>query len=190
MAGGIAGVGVKEAIRYGVSRGLFSNEAGMGSTPHAHALANVEKPHDQGVVAIVSVFIDTIFLLTLTALAIISSGAMSSGQNGAALAQLAFSKAFGPIGGVFIAVCMLFFGLATIIGWYFFGEINFKALFGKKYVKIYALIVVAFVIVGSALKIELVWTLSDLFNGLMVIPNLLALLALTSVVVALAKESD
>lgn len=188
LAGGIAGVTVKEAMRYGVARGLFSNEAGMGSTPHAHALAKVKKPQDQGVIAMVGVFIDTFIILTLTALVILTSGALSTGATGSVLAQTAFNQAFGQFGSVFIAICMLFFAFSTIIGWYFFGEVNVKALFGKKAVKIYAALVVVCVILGSSLKVDLVWNLSDLFNGLMVFPNLIALIALSGVVAKMSHE--
>ena len=188
IAGGVAGVTVKEAMRYGVARGLFSNEAGMGSTPHAHALAKVKKPQDQGVIAIVSVFIDTFVILTLTALVILSTGALSSGETGSALAQTAFDSAFGSFGSVFIAICMFFFAFSTIIGWYFFGEVNVKALCGKKAVTIYSALVVVCVVLGSALKVDLVWNLSDLFNGLMVFPNLIALIALSGVVAKMARE--
>ena len=190
MGGGVLGVTVQKAMRFGVSRGLFSNEAGMGSTPHAHALAQVEKPQDQGEIAMMGVFIDTFVILTLTALVIISSGTFTSGATGAALAQMAFDKAFGSFGAIFIAVCMLFFAFSTIVGWYFFGETNVRALFGKKGVKVYALLVVVCIVIGSALKVDLVWNMSDMFNGLMVIPNLLALLALSGVVAKLAKETD
>ena len=184
VAGGVAGVTVKEAMRYGVARGLFSNEAGMGSTPHAHALAKVEKPEDQGVVAMVGVFIDTFVVLTLTALVILTSGTLSSGESGTTLAQMAFTSAFGSFGQIFIAVCMLFFAFSTIIGWYFFGEANVKALFGKKAVRLYSIIVIVFVMMGSWLRVDLVWNLSDLFNGLMVIPNLIGLLALSGAAAA------
>lgn len=130
--GGAAGITVQQAMRVGVAKGLFSNEAGMGSTPHAHALAKVKHPQEQGEIAMVSVFIDTFVVLTLTAMVILTSDVLGSGATGAALAQLAFSRGFGKAGDVFIALCMLFFAFSTIIGWYFFGEINFKALFGKK----------------------------------------------------------
>ena len=181
-------------MRYGVARGLFSNEAGMGSTPHAHALAKVEKPQDQGVIAIVSVFIDTFIVLTLTALVILTSGLLEPNVEGALqgteLAQAAFQSTFGNFGNIFLAICMLFFAFSTIIGWYFFGETNVKALFGKKATKIYAAIVVLFIVVGSTLEVELVWKLSDLFNALMVFPNLIALLALSGIVAAAAKGKD
>ncbi|WP_294449452.1 sodium:alanine symporter family protein [uncultured Gemmiger sp.] len=188
IAGGIAGVTVREAMRYGVARGLFSNEAGMGSTPHAHALAKVEHPQDQGVIAMIGVFFDTFVILTLTALVVITSGLIPTGLQGTALTQGAFNQSFGAFGDVFIAICMLFFAFSTIIGWYFFGEVNFKALFGKKMLPVYSVIVVLFVLVGSALKVDLVWELSDFFNGLMVIPNLIGLLALSGLVVRIHKN--
>lgn len=190
VAGGVIGITVQKALRFGVARGLFSNEAGMGSTPHAHAIAKVKNPQDQGVMAMMGVFIDTFIILTLTALVILSTGVLSSGKDGTELAQAAFHSAFGYIGDVFIAVCILFFAFSTIIGWYFFGQINVKALFGKKATKIYALLVVIFVVIGSAQQVDLVWNLSDLFNGLMVIPNLLGLLALSGLVVKIAKGQD
>ena len=187
IAGGVAGVTVKEAMRYGVARGLFSNEAGMGSTPHAHALAKVKKPEEQGEIAMIGVFIDTFVVLTLTALVILTSEMLSSGETGTTLAQMAFNEAFGSFGNVFVAICMLFFAFSTIIGWYFFGEVNVRAMFGKKAIPVYSAIVIVFVLVGSALKVDLVWNLSDLFNGLMVIPNLIALLALSGLVVRISK---
>ena len=190
VLGGAAGITVKAAMRFGVARGLFSNEAGMGSTPHAHAVAKVDKPEEQGIVAMIGVFLDTFVVLTLTALVILSTNSLGSGAEGVALAQLAFSKVFGNFGGIFIAICLLFFAFSTIIGWYFFGEQNIKYLFGQKAVKIYALLVVIFVVIGSTLKVDLVWNMSDLFNGIMVFPNLLALLALSGLVVAISKGKD
>ena len=194
--GGALGLGVKEAMRYGVARGLFSNEAGMGSTPHAHALAKVEKPQEQGIIAMMGVFIDTFVVLTFTALVILSSGLLEpmkeGGLTGTALAQAAFNQGFGSFGNIFIAICMLFFAFSTIIGWYFFGETNIKAMFnGNKVAKIiYAVIAVAFIVVGSFQKVDLVWNMSDMFNGLMVIPNLLAVLVLNGIVVKAARDKD
>lgn len=186
--GGAAGITVQQAMRVGVAKGLFSNEAGMGSTPHAHALAKVKHPQEQGEIAMVSVFIDTFVVLTLTAMVILTSDVLGSGATGAALAQLAFSRNFGKAGDVFIALCMLFFAFSTIIGWYFFGEINFKALFGKKALPVYSIGVVLCVLFGSLQEVELVWNLSDLFNGLMVIPNLIAVLALSGLIVKISRE--
>ena len=188
MAGGVAGVTVQQAMRFGVARGLFSNEAGMGSTPHAHALAKVNHPREQGAVAILGVFIDTFVVLTLTGLVLITSGLIPQGLTGTALTQAAFSQAFGGFGPVFIAICMFFFAFSTIIGWYFFGQSNFKALFGEKALPVYSVIVVVFILVGSTLKVDLVWAMADFFNGLMAVPNLLALLALSGVVAAIDKE--
>ena len=190
IAGGVAGVTVKEAVRYGVARGLFSNEAGMGSTPHAHALARVDHPCRQGIVAMIGVFIDTFVVLTMTALVILTTGALGTGTTGATLAQNAFNSAFGRFGDVFIAICMLFFAFSTIIGWYFFGQINVKYLFGtgKLPTAIYTLLVLVFIVLGSRAKVQMVWDLSDLFNGLMVIPNLIAVVALGGVVVQKYRE--
>ena len=188
VLGAAAGIGVKEAIRYGVARGLFSNEAGMGSTPHAHARAVVKDPHEQSLTAMMGVFIDTFIILNLTVFSVLTTGAMASGKDGIALTQTAFITGFGSWGDIFIAICLLFFAFSTILGWHFFGKINAEYLFGKKCGKIYSLIVIAFIILGSTLKLELVWELSDFFNGLMVIPNALALLALSGLVVKMSKE--
>ncbi|SHE77866.1 alanine/glycine:cation symporter family protein [Clostridium fallax] len=193
VAGGVIGVTVKEALRYGVSRGLFSNEAGMGSTPHAHAIAKVKHPCDQGIVAMMGVFIDTFVILTLTALVILTTGVLDGNTTGITLTQNAFAKgfsAFGNIGNIFIAICLFFFAFSTIIGWYFFGETNIKYLLGEKAKKIYAFIVLLFIVAGSVLKVDLVWELADTFNGLMVIPNLLGLLALSGVVIKLLKDFE
>ena len=175
-------------MRFGVARGLFSNEAGMGSTPHAHALAKVKQPQDQGIAAMVGVFLDTFIILTLTALVILSTGSTASGLTGAALSQYAFASVFGKAGEIFIAICMLFFAFSTIVGWYFFGQANVKSLLGEKAIKVYSLLVVAFVAIGSCLKVQLVWDASDMFNGLMVLPNLLALLALSNLMTRLEKK--
>lgn len=134
------------------------------------------------------VFIDTFIILTLTALVIITTGALDSGLTGSSLAQYAFNTAFGHFGTVFIAICMLFFAFTTIIGWYFFGEVNVKALFGQKATKVYAVLVVLCVVLGSTLKVDLVWKMADMFNGLMVLPNIIALLAGSGIVVAITKE--
>ena len=188
IIGGGIGYALKTAISQGAKRGLFSNEAGMGSTPHAHALAKVNHPREQGAVAILGVFIDTFVVLTLTGLVLITSGLIPEGLTGTALTQAAFSQAFGGFGPVFIAICMFFFAFSTIIGWYFFGQSNFKALFGEKALPVYSVIVVVFILVGSTLKVDLVWAMADFFNGLMAVPNLLALLALSGVVAAIDKE--
>ena len=190
IGGGVLGITVQKAMRFGVARGLFSNEAGMGSTPHAHAIAKVDHPDDQGIMAMMGVFIDTFVILTMTALVIMTTGVWNNGETGAALTQTAFNSAFGGFGNIFIAVCMLFFAFSTIVGWYFFGEANVKALFGAKSTKIYAAIVVLFIVVGSTLKVDIVWNMSDMFNGLMVLPILLGLLALGGTVVAISKDKE
>ena len=187
VLGGAAGVTVKHAIRFGVARGLFSNEAGMGSTPHAHARATAENPHKQGLAAMISVFIDTFIILNLTVFSVLTTGALGSGKEGTALTQYAFSTVFGGFGDIFVACCLLFFAFSTILGWHFFGAINVKYLFGQKGMKVYSLLVVLFIVIGSSLKVNLVWSLADFFNGLMVIPNALALLALGGIVMRICK---
>ena len=200
IIGGGLGYALKTAISQGVKRGLFSNEAGMGSTPHAHAMANVEKPHDQGVVAMVGLFIDTFVVLTMTALVVISTlyagngilaGGAAEGVSKANMAQLAFSMCMGDkLGAVFVAVCLLFFAFSTILGWNFFGKVNVEYLFGKKAVPVYSVLALIFIFAGSCLSNDLVWELADMFNQLMVIPNVIALVALSALVVAASKSKD
>ena len=187
-------VGGGAAIRRGVSRGLFSNEAGMGSTPHAHAIAKVDKPQDQGEVAMVGVFIDTFVVLTMTALVILSTGVLNGkfgadndNFTGTAVAQAAFEHGFGGLGPKFVALCLLFFAFSTIIGWYFFARQNVKYLFGDKAIVPFTVIGIICIFCGSLLKVDLVWNLSDLFNGLMVLPNILALLFLGGKIAKFAK---
>ena len=198
IIGGSWGMAIKTAISQGVKRGLFSNEAGMGSTPHAHALADVKRPHDQGVVAMIGVFIDTFIVLNMTALVVITTlytgdgilahGAVT-GISKTNMAQIAFSSFFGEgIGSVFIAVSLLFFAFSTILSWNLFAKINVEFLFGKSAVKIFSLIAIVFVFLGSCLSNDLVWELMDMFNNLMVIPNALALFALGKLVVGQVAE--
>ncbi len=187
VTGGAAGITIREAIRYGVARGLFSNEAGMGSTPHAHARATAKNPHEQGLAAMISVFIDTFIILNLTVFSILTTGVLANGKEGIALTQSAFTTGFGSFGDIFVAVCLFFFAFSTIISWQFFGSINVDYLFGKKAVKVYSALVIVFIVVGSTLKVNLVWELADFFNGLMVIPNALALIALSGTVVKIMK---
>ena len=182
VAGGAMGATLKLAVQKGVARGLFSNEAGMGSTPHAHAVAKVKHPVEQGFVAMIGVFIDTFVILNLTALVIITTGSRTSGFTGAQLSQYAFSTLYGKFGEIFIAICMLFFAFSTIIGWYFFGEANIRYLFGAKAVKIYSIIVCICVALGSLQEVDLVWNMADCFNSMMVIPNAIALVALSGLV--------
>ena len=198
IIGGSIGYAIKTAISQGVKRGLFSNEAGMGSTPHAHAMANVKKPHDQGVVAMIGLFIDTFVVLTMTALVVISTlyagnGVLASGTaegiSKTNMAQLAFSSVLGErFGPLFVALCLLFFAFSTILSWNYFGKINVEYLFGKKAVPVYSVIALVFLFLGSVLSNDLVWELADLFNQLMVIPNVLALIALSALVVKAARR--
>ena len=207
IIGGAFGMAIKEAISQGAKRGLFSNEAGMGSTPHAHAQANVDHPHDQGVVAMIGVFIDTFIVLTLNALVIISTlytadgplhdcgaAAASTTITKANLAQTAFGTVFGSgFGAAFVAIALFFFAFSTILGWNMFGKVNAIYLFGKRHSKtctvVYTLIALVFIFVGTLVSNDLVWELTDAFNYLMVIPNALALFALTKVVVQSVKEA-
>ena len=200
------GYAIKTAISQGAKRGLFSNEAGMGSTPHAHAQANVAHPHDQGVVAMIGVFIDTFVVLTLNALVIISTlytadgpladcgaAAASTTLTKANLAQTAFGTVFGEkFGAMFVAVCLFFFAFSTVLSWNLFGKINANYLFGKKNPRrctvVYSIIALVFVFIGTLASNDLVWELTDMFNNLMVIPNAIALFALTGMVVAMCKE--
>ena len=205
ILGGAFGAAIKAAISQGAKRGLFSNEAGMGSTPHAHALANVKDPHTQGVSAMIGVFIDTFVVLTMTALIVISTlycdgtitaaGAIE-GVGKANMVQLAFQKTFsaifGPaagnvIGAIFVAICLFFFAFSTILSWNYFGKVNFLSLFGKKSYLVYCCIAVVFVFLGAIFQNDLVWELTDMFNNLMVIPNAIALFALSAMVVSATK---
>ncbi len=208
IIGGGFGVALKTAVSQGAKRGLFSNEAGMGSTPHAHAQANVKNPHDQGVVAMIGVFIDTFVVLTLNALVIISTlytpgGILENGYTGAEvnaageviaktnLAQTAFGTCFGTsFGNIFVAICLLFFAFSTVLSWNMFGRINVIYLFGHKAVIVYQAISLVFIFLGTLASNDLVWELSDMFNQLMVIPNSIALFALTGMVLSSAKEAQ
>ena len=200
IIGGSFGFALKQAVSQGVKRGLFSNEAGMGSTPHAHAMAKVSCPHEQGVVAMVGVFIDTFVVLTMTALVVISTLYAGNGilASGAAegvsktnMAQIAFSSIMGnTAGSLFVAICLMFFAFSTILGWNFFGRINVEYLFGKKAVPVYSIIAVALIFLGSCVSNDLAWELSDMFNQLMVIPNFLAIVALGGLVAAAARKGS
>ena len=205
ILGGGFWIAFKTALSQGAKRGLFSNEAGMGSTPHAHALANVKDPHDQGVVAMMGVFVDTFIILTLNALVVISTlytdgAALANGYTEAVmqilnktnLVQNAFGSVFGhSIGAIFVAVCLLFFAFSTILSWNLFGKINVDYLFRNKNPKIaklvYTVIALGFIMLGTLVSSDFVWEVTDMFNNLMVIPNVIALFALTGVVVSISK---
>ena len=206
ILGGGFGYALKTALSQGAKRGLFSNEAGMGSTPHAHAQAHVKSPHDQGVVAMIGVFMDTFVVLTLNALVIISTlytpdGPLANGYTGSVteifdksnLAQTAFGTVFGSrFGAIFVAVCLFFFAFSTVLSWNLFGKINVIYLFGRENAKrstaVYTVIALVFIFAGTMMSNDLVWELTDLFNNLMVLPNALALFALTGTVAAIARN--
>ena len=188
--GGVIGASIKEAIRYGVARGLFSNEAGMGSTPHAHAVARVRHPAEQGLAAIIGLFIDTFIVLNATAFVIMVSGTLDGTTTGIVLTQAAFIKGMGTPGAGFVAICLFFAAFTTIIGWYFFASQNFKYLFGYKNVNMFAIVVLCFLLMGSFLEVNLVWELADLFNGLMVIPNIIAVIGLYKLVTRAVADYD
>lgn len=198
VAGGAFGIAVQEAVKLGIARGLFNNEAGLGSTPNAHAQARVDHPVQQGQLAIVSVFICTMMLTTLTAIVIIITGMLEPDSiahsadgvlfTGVSLTQAAFGSLYGSFGNIFIAIAMFFFAFSTVLGWYFYGESNIRYLFGKTGVKVYLGVVCVFIIVGSLAQVETVWNLSDCFNSMMVIPNILGVLALTKLVQKYYKD--
>ena len=206
IIGGGFGYAIKTAISQGAKRGLFSNEAGMGSTPHAHAQANVAHPHDQGVVAMIGVFIDTFVVLTLNALVIISTlytadgplaecgaAAASTTLTKANLAQTAFGTVFGEkFGAMFVAVCLFFFAFSTVLSWNLFGKINANYLFGRKNSKlcnvIYTVIALVFIFLGTVSGSDFVWEVTDMFNNFIVLPNVIALFALTGMVMASLNE--
>ena len=203
IIGGGIGAALKTAISQGAKRGLFSNEAGMGSTPHAHALANVKTAHEQGTVAMTGVFIDTFVVLTLNALVIIATLYVSDGplhELGAAaslsniftktnLAQTAFGVVYGEKGGaIFIAITLFFFAFSTILGWNMFGKTNVAYLFGTKGVKAYTIIALVFIFLGTCMSSDLVWELTDFANYLMVLPNVIGLFGCAGLVTVLMKE--
>jgi len=176
---GAVGVSIKQAIRFGVARGLFSNEAGMGSTPNSHAVADVKHPAQQGLSAMIAVCIDTMVVCTATAVIILATGADKSGAVGVGITQEAFRIAFGPLGEMFLAICLTFFAFTTVVGWYYFGENNIRFLFkNKNSIKLYQMVVLLFIVLGSYQQVDFVWSLADMFNGFMVIPNLIGIFVL------------
>ena len=210
VMGGALGLTVAKAMQFGVARGLFSNEAGMGSTPHAHAQANVKDPHEQGTVAMIGVFIDTFVVLTITALTVVitlytkggilADGTIPEAINKTNLAQTAFGTLLGEAGGnIFIAIALFFFAFSTVLGWNMFGKINVAYLFGKNAksekiaTTVYTVISLIFIFLGTLASNDLVWELSDMFNQLMVIPNVIGLIACGGLVVSLThfnKKKD
>ena len=189
VGGGALGLTVAKAMQFGVARGLFSNEAGMGTTPHAHAVAKVEHPAEQGLVAIFGVF-TTVLIVTFTVLVILVTGVMDFDTTGIALTQKAYSVGLGSIGVGFVAICLVFFAYSRLISWYFFSEQNVRYLFKGRGILPYRLVVCLFLVLGAVTQVNLVWTLSDFFNGIMVIPNVIALVLLSHVVKASLTEFE
>lgn len=186
--GGFAGAAVWAAIRFGVARGVFSNEAGLGSAPIAHAAAKTKGPVSQGLVAMLGTFIDTLIVCTFTALAILSTGVWTSGATGAALTSAAFEAALPGFGGVIIAVSLAIFAFTTIIGWSYYSERSLQYLFGTSIIMPFRAVWSLAAIVGATVKLGFIWLLADTLNAMMAIPNLVALVVLSPIVFAVTKE--
>ena len=186
--GGFAGATMMIAIQSGIARGVFSNESGLGSAPIAAAAAKTEEPVEQGLVSMTGTFIDTIIVCTLTGLAIIVTGGWSSNLNGATLTQHAFATVFGNFGVFALTISLVLFAFTTILGWGYYGERCFEFLFGTRAIPVYRLIFVLMVALGGFLKLELIWVLADIVNGLMAIPNLVALLGLSPIIIKETKR--
>lgn len=187
-AGGFAGALVKEAIRFGMARGIFSNEAGLGSAPIAHASANTDHPARQGSIAMLGTFIDTIIVCSVTGLAIVSTGVWDSGVKGAPLSAMAFSSTFGSAGDIIVACSLAVFAFTTLLGWSLYSERCTQFLFGNKAVMPFRIVWVLAVPFGAIVSLNFVWALADIMNILMAVPNLIALLLLSPIVVRLSRE--
>ena len=185
--GGFAGATVWAALRFGVARGIFSNEAGLGSAPIAHAAAQTHNPVQQGLIAMLGTFLDTIIICSITGLVIISSGAWISGESGATLTSLAFAQALPNFGNYLVAISLAIFAFTTIIGWSFYGERCAEYLFGVKAIQPFRVLWVLSIPVGAAISLDLVWLIADTLNAMMAIPNLIALVLLSPVVFRLSK---
>lgn len=186
--GGFAGAAVWAAIRFGVARGIFSNEAGLGSAPIAHAAAECKGPVSQGLVAMLGTFIDTIIVCTFTALVILTTGAWTSGKTGAELTSLAFETALPGVGSEIIAIALAVFAFTTLIGWSYYCERSWQYLLGVKAIIPFRIVWSLAPIAGATVKLSFVWLLADTLNALMAIPNLIALALLSPVVFAIARE--
>lgn len=185
--GGFAGASVMMAVRMGVARGVFSNESGLGSAPIAAAAAQTKHPVSQALVSMTQTFIDTLVVCTMTGLVLICTGAWDTGKNGAELTSHAFSLGFSG-GGTVVAVCLMLFAYSTILGWCYYGEKSIEYLFGVKSIKPYRYVFLIMIGVGAVTKLNVVWTISDIFNGLMAFPNLVGLLGLSSVVFSETRD--
>ena len=195
VGGGIVGSGVKLAITWGMKRGVFSNEAGLGSSVMVHSSSNVKEPVRQGMWGIFEVFADTMIVCTLTAFAVLSSGlidldtgAVLSTSEGSALVGEAFATRFGNIGPMFIAIAILLFAFSTVLGWSHYGSKAWEYLFGTKSMIAYKIVFVLMIYVGATMNLGLAWDLSDTFNGLMAIPNLIGVLSLSPIVMKITKN--
>lgn len=195
VGGGIVGSGVKLAVTWGMKRGVFSNEAGLGSSVMVHSSSNVKEPVRQGMWGIFEVFADTIVVCTLTALTVLTSGlvdldtgAVVSSSEGSALVGEAFATVFGAVGPAFIALAILLFAFSTVLGWSHYGTKAFEYLFGSGAIVVYRVIFIVFILCGATMSLDLAWDLSDTFNGLMAIPNLIGVLSLSPVVCHITKN--
>lgn len=187
--GGFAGATVMQGIRYGVARGVFSNESGLGSSPIAAAAAQTKNPVTQALVSMTQTFIDTIVVCSITGFTIIATGVWTTGKTGAQLTTAAFSTGLpGESGGLIVAIGLILFAYSTLLGWSYYGEKSVEYLFGVKSIKPYRVVFSIFVAIGAVAQLQLVWSLADLMNGLMAIPNLIGLLALSGVIVAETKK--
>ncbi|WP_449454697.1 alanine/glycine:cation symporter family protein [Streptococcus suis] len=187
--GGFVGATVKEAIQRGIARGVFSNESGLGSAPIAAAAAKSDNPVEQGLISMTGTFIDTIIICTLTGLTILVTGQWSvEGLEGAPLTQAAFATVFGNTGSIALTISLVLFAFTTILGWSYYGERCIEFLFGTKSILPYRLLFVAMVALGGFLKLDLIWTIADIVNGLMALPNLIALLALSPVIIKETRQ--
>ncbi|HQD42591.1 MAG TPA: amino acid carrier protein, partial [Bacillota bacterium] len=186
--GGFAGSTIMMAARYGVARGVFSNEAGLGSAPIAHAAATTDNPVRQGLWGIFEVFMDTIVVCTITALSIMLTGVWQTGETGAALSALAFDTAIPGIGGSIVAVGVLLFAYSTIISWEYYGERCAEYLLGSKVILPYRILFIPFIVIGAIGGLVTIWDIADTLNGLMAIPNLIGVLGLSGVIIKLTKE--
>ena len=186
--GGFAGASIRKAIQNGVARGVFSNESGLGSAPIAAAAAKTNEPVEQGLISMTGTFIDTLIICTLTGLTILVTGVWSGDLNGVALTQSAFSTVFSYFGPALLTIFLVLFAFTTILGWNYYGERCFEFLFGVRFIWLYRVVFVVMVLLGGFIELDMVWIIADIVNALMALPNLIALLVLSPVVVAETKK--
>lgn len=186
--GGFAGASIRTAIQNGVARGVFSNESGLGSAPIAAAAAKTNEPVEQGLISMTGTFIDTLIICSLTGLTILVTGVWSGDLNGVALTQSAFSIVFSEFGSVVLTIFLVLFAFTTILGWNYYGERCFEFLFGVRYIWLYRVVFVSMVLLGGFIELDMVWIIADIVNALMALPNLIALLALSPIVVTETRK--